>query len=295
MTTAQGSDLAALLEVLDGTVEVRRVNTEQWIAVKIEAIVGVGDHIRTDATGRARITFFADGIETELLADTETRIDSFNGSEQTFNLNLAVVVGQTVQRIGRALDASSSYNVTTPGMSLAARGTLFEVRVEDDGRSAMLVRESTVEASKDGENAAVTPGFGIRSEAETALSAVVAATTFEELYAALDGCPATLTTPDDVSLNVRLAPRLDAPRIGTIAAADVTELFGVTEAGEWYRLEFRGGFGWVLSSTSTIGTPCAGLRVFADNYLGEDTTLYSELGDVVQLEDLVTPEPTPGS
>jgi ferric-dicitrate binding protein FerR (iron transport regulator) len=283
---AQSSDLAALLEVREGTVEVRRVNTQQWIAVRVEAIVGVGDGIRTGADGRARITFFADGIESELLPGTETRIESFNGGEQRFNLNFEVVLGQTVQRIGRALDASSSYTVTTPGMSLAARGTLFEVRVEEDGRSAMLVRESLVEASSDGENARVDAGFGVRSEVDEPLSDVVRASTFEQLDSALDGCMVTITTPDDVSLNVRLAPRLDAPRVGTIAASEVTLLLGVTESGGWYRLPFRGGFGWILSSTVVIEQPCAGLRVFPLDTPAEDPALYTSLGDPVSLDDL---------
>jgi ferric-dicitrate binding protein FerR (iron transport regulator) len=295
--SAQANDLAALLEVREGTVEVRRVNTQQWIAVRVEAIVGVGDGIRTGADGRARITFFADGIESELLPGTETRIESFSGGDQRFALNFEVVLGQTVQRIGRALDASSSYTVTTPGMSLAARGTLFEVRVEENGRSAMLVRESMVEASSEGESAPVDAGFGVRSGVDEALSDVVRASTFAQLDAALDGCAVTVTTPDDVRLNVRLAPRLDAPRVGTIAASEVTLLYGVTESGGWYRLPFRGGFGWILSSTVVIQEPCAGLRVFPLDTQPEDPTLYTSLGDPVSLDEIIVPavEATPES
>lgn len=301
---AQGDDLAAVLEVLDGTVEVNRVNTQQWIAVRVEAIVGVGDHIRTDGTGHARITFFSDGIDTELLPNSEMRIDQFSGSEQTFDLNVAVLIGETAQRIGRALDASSRYTVTTPGMSLAARGTQFAVRVEDGGRSAMLVSEGTVEAGKDASLADVPPEFGIRSAVDGVLSDVVHAKTFAELDSALDGCTATLTTTDDVSLNVRIAPNLNAPRVGIISASDINKLVGVTENGHWYRIEFRGGFGWVLSSTAAIQEPCAGLRTFPNDQGPEDAALYTSLGEVITLDEIQstiqptlqpTPAATPGA
>lgn len=289
-TRAQGSDLAAILEVLEGAVEVNRVNTEQWIAVQVEAIVGVGDRVRTGSTGKARITFFADGIEADMEPGTEMRIGAFNGNAESFNLNFEVLVGQTAQRISRALDASSSYVVTTPGMTLAARGTEFEVRVESNGRAAMLVRESTVEANSGGAATPVETGYGIRGQ-NGALSDVVQAESFAELDAALDGCSAALTTPDDVSLNIRLAPSLEAARIGTIPASEVTTLFGAVDGTDWFRIAFRGGYGWVLSSTAEVASPCAGLRTFAADFAGEDPTQYSSLGEVIDINAL----PVPGS
>jgi hypothetical protein len=247
--SAQESDLAAVLEVLEGSVEVNRVNTAQWLPVRVEAIVGVGDRIRTDSTGTARITYFA------------------------------------------ALDASSSYLITTPGMSLAARGTRFAVRVEESGRSAMLVSEGLVEAGKAGISSDVPPSFGIRAPVDEPLSDVVRATSFEELDAALDGCVATVTTPDDVSLNVRLAPDVNAPRVGVVGAADVTRFVGVTQSGGWFRIDFRGGFGWILSSAAVVATDCAGLRIFPDDPGAEDVSLYESLGNPVSLDDLTTAVP----
>lgn len=303
--SAQDSDLAAVLEVLEGNVEVNRVNTAQWLPVRVEAIVGVGDRIRTDSTGTARITFFADGIESDVLPNTEIRIEHFSGTEQSFDLNVEVLIGETAQRIARALDASSSYLITTPGMSLAARGTQFAVRVEESGRSAMLVSEGLVEAGKDENTSDVPPDFGIRAPVDQPLSDVVRASSFEELDAALDGCVATVTTPDDVSLNVRLAPNVDAPRVGVISAAEISKFFGATQSSGWYRIAFRGGFGWILSSAAVVETDCAGLRVFPDDQGAEDAALYESLGDPVALEDLTittpdaapeaTPEAAPGT
>jgi hypothetical protein len=290
---AQGSDLAATLEVLTGTVEVKRVNTENWIAVNIEAIVGVGDTIRTDATGRARITFFADGVETEILPNSEFIIDTFNGGTEpsdSFNLEVSIVFGQTVQRLGRVLDASSSYDVNTPGMTLAARGTEFVVRVDDDGLARMLVSEGVVDAADEDANADVPEEFGIRSAVDEPLSDVVRASTFEELDSALDGCTVRVTTVDDVQLNVRVAPSVDAFRVGTIAPDTIDTFYGENEAGGWYRVMFNGGFGWVLSSSVSI-EDCAGLRKFPDDHM-EDVNSYDAYGEVIDPADFSAPPAT---
>jgi len=284
---AQG-DLAATLEVLTGTVEVQRVNTENWIAVNVEAIVGVGDTIRTDATGQARITFFADGVETDILPNSEYVIDTFSGTgttaEDDFTLEVSVLAGQTVQRLGRVLDASSTYEVNTPGMTLAARGTEFAIRVEDSGRAGMLVSEGSVDANADDSTANVPQEFGIRSAVDEDLSDVVRASTFEELDAALDGCTVVVTTADDVRLNVRISPSTDSFRVGTIDAGDIDTFYGVNESGNWYRIMFNGSFGWILSSSSSVESACAGLRVFPDAHV-EDVNSYDAYGEVIDPSD----------
>lgn len=259
------SELAATLEVLESSVSVQRVNTSNPIEVQVEAIVGVGDTIVTGETGRARITFFADGTSTELEPNTTYRIDEFTATEESFTLQVSVLAGRTIQQLGRILDASSSYEVETPAMTMAARGTVFAIRVEENGRSAMLVREGNVETNNPDASAEVPAEFGIRAEVESALSDVVRASTFEQLDAALDGCSISIATSDDVSLNVRSAPSLDAPLLGFVPANDVSLAYGTTESGDWYRFAYEEGYAWILSSTAVVGQ-CAGLRVFADDF-----------------------------
>ena len=271
-TASAQTDLVGVLEVLDAGVEVQRVDTANRVPINLETLIGVGDTIYTDASGRARITFFADGTETELLPETTYRIDRFEGDDDSFQLEVSVLVGITQQQLGRALDANSSYDVNTPGMTLAARGTAFDVRVEASQRSAMIVREDTVIASDNGESADVDGGFGIRSAEGRELSDVVRATTFAELDAALDGCTVSVTTPDDVALNVRLGPEEDAQRVGFIDAAEVDTVIG--QAGNWYRVPFAGNSGWFLSTGLTVTGNCAGLRQF-DTQHREDPSAYT--------------------
>lgn len=291
MSVNAQEDLAATLEVLSAGVTVQRVNTNNPIRVNVEAIVGVGDIIRTDDTGRARITFFADGTDTELLPNTEYRLEQFTGNESNFTLSANIIAGQTRQRLGRILDANSTYTIRTPGMALAARGTTFDIRVEESGRSAMLVAEGIVTAQADDESADVSQEFGVRAESEAGLSDVVLASSFAELDAALDGCVAAISSFDDTRINVRVGPSIDLPRIGTIAADEIALFLGTIVDGNWYRIEFRDNFGWVFSSTAEIATNCAGLRIFDAGQV-EDLTRYSSIGDVIEL-DLSAPLSTP--
>ena len=90
----------------------------------------------------------------------------------------------------------------------------------------------------------------------------------------MDGCEIHVTTPDDVSINLRLGPNLDAPRVGFVAATDLTLAMGVNESGDWYRVNFDGGFAWFLSSNASVDGDCAGLRKFPDNY-SEDPSSYA--------------------
>jgi uncharacterized protein YraI len=285
------SELAATLEVLNAGVSVQRVNTTEFLPIKLEAIVGVGDTIRTDATGKARVTFFADGTDTELAPNTEYRILRFEGDATRFNIRVEVLIGQTRQRLERLLDSQSSYEVQTPAISLVARGTEFSIRVEANQRSAMLVSDGVVSANAAASSADVAFGFGVRADSQAMLSDVVRASTFEELDSALDGCSATLSTPDDTSLNIRQGAGRDYPRIGTLDALSITNLIGVSEGGDWYRIAFRDGFGWFLSTSARIDEDCVGLRRFANNYGPEDPSLYSSLGDNVLPEDLQTLSP----
>lgn len=270
IVSAQSGEFAATLEVLEAGVTVQRVNTVNPIPVTAEAIVGVGDIIRTDEAGSARITFFADGTDVTVQPSSEYRIVEFSGDDSDFQLTVELIAGQALHRLQRVLGADSSYDVQTPGMTLAARGTAFAVRVEADGRSAMLVTEGTVAAANSSSTADVPVDFGIRSAVGEALSEVVRAKSFAELDSALDGCTAVITTADDVSLNVRGGPNQSNALIGTTFAQDIDILYGVNESGGWYRIMFGDGFGWILSRSATIQAGCAGLRVFPDTHVEAD-------------------------
>jgi hypothetical protein len=266
LVQAQGTKLAATIEVLDAGVEMLRVDTSNWIALSGGSVVGVGDTIRTNETGRARITFFANGTDVELSPDTTYRINDFEGSETDYLLRVEVIVGETLQRINRIANATPDYSIDTPSMTLAARGTVFVVRVLPVGRSAMLVREGGVSAGKSAADdpRLVEPGFGVRADPDEPVSEVVPATTFDQLDSALDGCAVAVNFADDVSVNVRQGPGRDFEQIGVLAPSAITRLFGQTATNNWYRLEFEDGYAWVQLPAIALEAGCAGLRPFPD-------------------------------
>ena len=131
---------------------------------------------------------------------------------------------------------------------------------------------------------------GVRSEVGQELSDVVLADTFDKLDSGLDGCDTTFTTPDDVSLNVRLGPSTNMPLLGHVFASDVLHVWGTSASGGWYRIEFDEGFAWILSSTASVDTACSGLRVFDDGF-NEDPAQYSDAITVPEFTPTETPSP----
>lgn len=277
---AQENQLVASLEVLTSGVEVRRVNTLEWVPVRVETLIGQGDSVRTDSTGTVLVTFFADGAEVRLTPNTELTIRTFTGNSENFSLSVEILAGITHQQFQRLLNSGSSYQVVTPGAVMTVRGTTFDIRVEESGRSSALTEEGLVATTAQGREAEVPAGFGIRVEPGSPLSEVVPATTFDELDSALDGCPGEVTTEGDVRLNVRLGPGIDYERIGSIDPSEIAVLMGVTQDNAWYRFQFSDGYGWFSAANMAVSlnSECPPLRRF-DNSQAEDTAQYGMIGD----------------
>lgn len=279
-TTRAQTDLAAVLEVIDAGVEVQRAGTTNWLPVSRESIVGIDDLVRTDATGVARITFFETGSEVELTPNTTFRINEYSGDEASgYTTSLEVLTGITRQQVQRFVDARSSFEIITPGIEMTVRGTEFLVRVEDNGRSALITEVGEVSAAADNQDVPIEAGFGVRAEVAGELSAVVPATNFEELDAGLDGFDATFENNGDVRLNVRLGPSLDAERVGSLPPSDIEAVYGTDPTGLWYRIAFRDSFGWIYAETFMANVPAdVTLPIYPADF-SEDITSYDYLGD----------------
>ena len=291
---AQESDLVASLETLKGQVSLKRFDSQTFVSVSKESLIGVGDTIKTDDTGTARITFFANGVETDVLPNSEFRIDVFKGDLETYTLSVSVLVGQTVQRVTKLLDSGSSYTINSTGLEMAVRGTVFDVRVENTGRSSTIVRDGTVKTMNPGKpdsEASVSAGFGVRAEQGKGLSDVVPATNFAELDSSLDGCTGLISTLYDFRLNVRLGPSLQFARIGSLDTNQNIKLLGTTTTGEWFRIDFKNSYGWIYAPAVVIAPGCIKLREFPDDYKGEDPNAYTGLDPDITFT--VTPGPTP--
>lgn len=286
MALAQ-EELAASLEVLNAGVEVKLANTDVWVPIRVETLIGQGDAVRTDDTGRARITFFVNGSETELDPNTEYVIQEMQQTSSGVRFTIEVLAGITHQQIAQLLEGDSYYRVITPGMDITVRGTKFATRVEDSGRSALLTFGGLVEATNDQAAAEIPPGYGVRAPVDAPLSDVVPATTFEELDAALDGCTASFSTDADVRLAVRVAPSRDAEYLGSLPPEDIVAVLGVNEKGDWYRIRYHEGYAWVSAVGLDVSVDDACPIARYPNDYTEDVGRYSWRGDDVELYAVV--------
>ncbi len=274
---AQMTDHAATLQVMAAVVELRRANTDDWLTVRGEGILGSGDAIRTRLQGRARIVLFDDGTEIVLEPNTTFVLDDLQADETDFVLEGTLVTGQTIHRIRRILDTMSTYNIQTDTGSLAARGTEFTVRQRENDQLAFLSFESVIDVTYADGEVSVEAGFGGRVEPNGELSEIVQASTFAELDAQLDGCEGAFIPGDNRRLPVYNGPDADSEGVGVLLPADLTQLQGRDASGEWYRVPFAGASGWVPTASLErvqVADDCAGLRVFPSQQR-EDVTEYA--------------------
>lgn len=161
----QSAEFAATLEIYTEGVEVKRAETEQWIAVTGRAVVAAGDSIRTDATGEAMIIWFDDGTLVELRPNTEIVINAFNGDPEgdQFVIETQVLLGQVFNNVAHLINQESRYTVVTPTMQAAVRGTIFGIDVREDAESTIAVGEGIVAVSQGENQHQVEAGFWLRA------------------------------------------------------------------------------------------------------------------------------------
>jgi hypothetical protein len=283
----------AQLRVAGGVVEVQRINTAAWVPVRTESLVGVGDGIRTADGGRGTVSFLDGVLALDLSEQTEIVLEALSGDGTAFTTRLKVLRGFATYRTVRSLGEAEQFIVVTPGFSAVVQQGGGTLRVEPSSRSALLLPTggaATVKADA-GTPVGVSEGQGVRSEPESAtapLSDVVNVNSFPRLDSALDGCPSVIRLADDVQLNVRLGPSRSFPRIGGLADGTDVQAMGVTNSSGWYRLKYKGGFGWIEVRTLPLARACAGLRVFPDGHGPENFAMFGDLTEKIEL----TPTPT---
>lgn len=133
---------AATLTVFDGVIE--RVEGDHWVGVADDAQLPEGARLRTDAAGRAVLTF-ADGSTVAIDPQTELSIERarVNGSRE-------IVVRQWSGRLWIQVapydHPDASFTVRTPDATVVAHGTVFETTITD-GKTAVSTVEGAVEVT----------------------------------------------------------------------------------------------------------------------------------------------------
>jgi hypothetical protein len=279
MAQQSPGNAVARLTVLTAGVEMRRVNTEAWVPLKAESLVGVGDSVRTLEGGTASLSIF-DGVAFYRMANNaEIAIESFTGVDTAFSLSLAVRAGNGTAIARRVLGGETNFRLMLPTFSASILEGETEIRVEADQRSALLIPEKgrAVVTEQGDTEAEVGDATGVRAALSEKLSDVVRATTFTLLDLALDGCPSQVNFPGDFLLVVRLGAGPEFAEVGSLRSGTNVQLMGINASGGWYRLRYNGGFGWVNISRPPLDRSCLALRIFANAYGPEDISLFKAL------------------
>jgi hypothetical protein len=160
---------ASVLAVLAGRVELAHGTAAYTSATDGETVVS-GDRVRTDAVGRAVITFF-DGSTLELAPATEVTVAAAASPDGAVDLLIAQTIGRTVSSVHKLVDPRSRYEIRTPSLTAAVRGTKFEVVVAADGSAIERTSEGLVAVSSAGAAVLVPAGMETRTAPGTAPTA----------------------------------------------------------------------------------------------------------------------------
>jgi hypothetical protein len=144
-TQPSNTPAQATLTVEQDRVEYRASGGD-WVQVTGPQVVKNGDSIRTDANGKALLTFFT-GTEVEILSSAELAVTDFEETPDGGHvITLNQLGGETEHRVARIVDTQSRYEIDTPSATLTVRGTAFGVDVAPDGATHVEVTEGVVQA-----------------------------------------------------------------------------------------------------------------------------------------------------
>lgn len=152
---------AATLDVERGRADVISAAQSQTVTPGAPVTVVEGDRITVSADGEATLTFF-DGAQTRLTPGADVQVMLFRTAGESSQVELNVLVGQTISAVTRTLDASSSHTVRTPAATISVRGTEFVIAVRDAGLTQVTTVEGLVSVDAGGGSAEVPCGYGLK-------------------------------------------------------------------------------------------------------------------------------------
>lgn len=132
---------STLLDIAEGEVFVRRAALE--VRGRDGQPLAEGDEVRTGDDGRAVVIFF-DGSTLSLDPSTTVRIEAARTRSGATVIEVFQTLGSTWHAVNHLLDPGSRYEVRTPSLSAAVRGTAFQVTVGEEN-DEVTTEEGTVE------------------------------------------------------------------------------------------------------------------------------------------------------
>lgn len=211
------------------------------LPVGAQALLGVGDTVRTLERGRA-LVMLADGTELLLLPNSALTIDAYTLQATGITFE-ATMVGFVSQRSGELLN---QYLMHVGDVHITQASALFGIW-NDAGEDTIITNaRGTLMLDVDEQSVSLAAEEGARL-----VNRVLDVRMMEMPYNAahllgqMDGCEVSVSTVEGIGLLVRRGAGRGFERMDVIFDDAVVEAVAQTESGFWTRIQFLSGFGWV--------------------------------------------------
>lgn len=262
---AQETTLATVLEVRYGEVELKRVNTEEWLAVSMGAIMpfGEGDSLRTGDRGRASLSFANDG-EILLLPASTLFLETYrhdlttDGEIVRFRASLEGVMVQ------RWAAPQSDYVLTLddPDTAVVAPAPLSAMWAIPDLPDTVAVASRSADVQAQGEVYTVEAGQAIWLDTTPTLATLGEPLNAARLEARINGCDALVTTAGLNGVNVRRGIGQLNEKLGLIPDGATVRAMAINASRYWIRIQYLSAFSWIV--LDALELDCPDLTVLSD-------------------------------
>jgi hypothetical protein len=164
----------ATVEEAVGKVEMRKPNATTWQPVRKGMLIQTGSNLRTSAKSHA-VLRWADGSRIKLQSGCQVLYHKWrvNNLTRSSHATFQQFVGRAIFRIKRALRGRQKFEVRTPTVLAAVRGTTFDVDVESRDLTTISVLDGAVDISGRGFQDTVLAGHQSTATREGATSAAI--------------------------------------------------------------------------------------------------------------------------
>jgi hypothetical protein len=156
VTQQRAAAAATILSILDGTASVAR-GTAAFAAAADGDIVNTGDRVQTAQNSHAMVTFF-DGSTLEIEPATTVQIEEAASVDGALAIRISQTIGRTWASVQKLTRADSKFEVRTPTLTAAVRGTAFITKVLADGTSTVRTTDGNVQVTAQGQTVTVSTG-----------------------------------------------------------------------------------------------------------------------------------------
>ncbi len=258
---AQSGQLSAVLQVTHAGVELKRVNTVEWLSLPEDAQAPLteGDWLRTDGSGRALIRL-DDAAQLVLLPNSELYLAQFR-TDDGYVVAMTLERGRLVQQTGSGL--MMDYMLQAGEAEIVTSLSQFAVQVDPEQHTMLIVAEGQGQFVFQSTTYSIYRGFGVRmlDAKVSALTPLNSPLGFSQLVGQLDGCDGVVdaTLPGLDGVYVRVGPGENFNGLGVIPDGQAVRLLGVGEIGGRYLVPYLSGFAWIV--TNGVVTDCQNLPI----------------------------------